>query len=145
MNANDRNIWAKTDEGKRIATARDLIAPIANGRVNLLNWFKGQAIAAGLTFRGDAHNHVAASVNNGRWIVSCQCHGAELADPAQPVFYCLSCGNEWNDHCVARVQFPPRREEGEALLVKRELRNRHWLPGETASALESENRKHGLD
>ena len=145
MNAYEQRVWRATGDGKRIATARDLIPVLHAGRVTLERWFAGQALAMGFTYHPDRRGAVYAQVNTGRWLVYCRCHGAELADPGEPVFFCLSCGNAWNDGHLASVVFPSQRVEGEALLVKRELHNRHWLPGETAGALESENRKHGLD
>ena len=36
---------------------------------------------------------VAAVWDEERWIARCECGGAEVVDPAEPVFFCCSCGN----------------------------------------------------
>jgi len=95
-------------------------------------------VIADWTPRGD----VVAYVNEGRWVADCpqrDCAGAELVDPEWPLFVCCSgCG--CGPHCVI---FPKDREKIEAALVKRQVpRTRNWLPGETVSDLQRENKAH---
>lgn len=48
-----------------------------------------------------------AEVNAGRLIVCCPfCMGAEMADPANPRFFCLSCYNEQAGGKWIKVTFP---------------------------------------
>lgn len=146
MNAHDRLIFAQTDGGARIGTARDHLAPLRSGRSTLLQWFKLQA--AGRFFKFDARplNQVRAEVNHGHWIVKCPvCPGAEEADPLEPVFYCLSCGNAENASRVMDVVFPDAHERAaiELVLLRRPVANRNWRPGERPADLLAENAAHG--
>lgn len=82
-----------------------------------------------------------AYVNHGRWIVKCECGGAEKAWEER-LFMCQSCWNGGSKHKYRRTVFPKRRAEIEALLIKRPLQNRNWTPGETLVLLRRENREH---
>lgn len=80
---------------------------------------------------------IPAEINHGRWIVRCPyCSGAELADTADPRFFCLSCLNEEAGGKWLPVQFPANREELEkALLERKQVETRSWLPHESLTDL----------
>lgn len=87
-----------------------------------------------------------AIINNGRWIALCpdpDCTGAELIDPADPVFMCLSCGNIKNKIlgvCRLRpVQLPGGMAEIVKPLLQRPRINRNWIPKQTEKDLWEEN------
>lgn len=82
-----------------------------------------------------------AYVNHGRWIVKCECGGAEKAWE-EGLFMCLSCWNSGHKHQYRRVVFPKERARIEELLIKRPLINRNWSPGETLAQLKKENKEH---
>jgi hypothetical protein len=89
-----------------------------------------------------------AYVNHGRWVADCPastCTGAELVDPDEPRFYCLSCYNAAFDGRWLPVRFPPEPERKaieRALLDRPRARNRNWFPGETVEQLEEEHRRY---
>jgi len=92
---------------------------------------------------------VVARVNHGRWVAHCECGGAEIVDPKDPVFMCLSCAN--SDHQVGGrfrlrpISFPIDRSDiEEALLFRPDPSKRNWTAGETLERLRQENRDHGL-
>lgn len=144
MHPVDRLILAQTDGGKRIGTARDHLAPIRDRRSSLMGWFKMQAAGRGFPFREPPRGKAKAEINHGHWIVRCSCGGAEEADPLEPVFFCLSCGNADAGGHVLEVEFPADREILEGLLLMRPVENRNWRPGEGVLDLANENREHGV-
>lgn len=89
---------------------------------------------------------VQASVNHGRWVANCPyCAGAELVDPDDLRFWCLSCDMAANGRRWLRVAMPANRAKLEAELVKRRSSaNRNWIPGETLAALRRENDTNGV-
>jgi len=149
MNATDRITWAKTSKGTRIGTAFDMVSALRGGDgPTLMVWLMRQAHAVGFDFDPHTRGNVRAEINHGRWIARCACGGAEDVSPAEPVFYCLSCGNADNDGHVMTIEFPTAaaREAIEAALLKRlEMENRNWQPGESLDDLMGENKAHGLD
>ena len=84
---------------------------------------------------------LTAFVNAGRWIVKCECGGAEEAWE-EKLFFCFSCLNNGHGHKLRPVEFPEQRAEIEALLARRPLMNRNWNPGETVKDLKRENKEH---
>ena len=101
-----------------------------------------------------------AYVNQGRWIATCHCGGAEAVDPDEPFFYCFVCGNRSTDGNPRLVIFPKDKEQIEAELLKRPViemqgRNaverafqalpavgrlaRNWTPDETLDDLRQQN------
>ena len=97
---------------------------------------------------------IQARIDYGRWLADCECGGAEYVDPNEPLFFCLSCGNESNNHDARPVIFPSDIDEIEAALLEREVKNhvgmigrpkgslvRNWSPGETLDDLKDENKK----
>ena len=82
-----------------------------------------------------------AYVNHGRWIVKCECGGAEKAWEEE-LFMCLSCCNSNHKHQYRKVIFPKERAKIEELLIKRPLINRNWILGESMAKLRQENKEH---
>lgn len=82
-----------------------------------------------------------AYVNHGRWILKCECGGAEKAWEEEK-FMCLSCLNSGHKHQYRKAIFPSNRTAIEAILIKRPLANRNWLPVETLAQLRKENKEH---
>lgn len=84
---------------------------------------------------------VQAHINHGRWIGSCPfCGGAELVDPADLRFWCLSCDMQDTERQWLRVTLPADRAQIERELLKRPHEaNRNWAPGETVAKLRREN------
>lgn len=91
---------------------------------------------------------VKAEVNYGRWIAHCPvCPGAEMVDPEDPRFFCLSCDNAAFGRRMLRVEFPDPITRGviERLLLARPVpQTRNWLPHETVLHLRQENAAHGV-
>jgi hypothetical protein len=88
-----------------------------------------------------------ASINHSRWVVQCPfCPGAELADPADPRFYCFSCANAAVGNMWVGVAFPKDAPAIETALVARPLpENRNWEPSEKVVDLLAENQRMGID
>ncbi len=82
-----------------------------------------------------------AYVNHGRWVVKCECGGAEKAWE-EGWFMCQSCFNSRHKHQYRRSVFPKSREAIEKLLALRPLINRNWRPGESLAQLKAENQEH---
>lgn len=82
-----------------------------------------------------------AEVNHGRWIVVCECGGAEKMWE-EGVFMCMSCMNARHKHQYRKAIFPKARKRIEALLLRRPVINRNWSVGETLAQLQSENEQH---
>lgn len=82
-----------------------------------------------------------AYVNHGRWVVKCECGGAEKAWE-EGKFMCLSCLNSSHKHKYRVSVFPESRKTIEAILCRRPLMNRNWFPGETVAQLQKENKDH---
>jgi len=90
---------------------------------------------------------IVAEVRDNRWIAQCECMGAEVVDPDDPVFFCWSCFNASNQGLPRPVIFPDtnkRRAIERVLTVRPDPLTRGWHPTETIEDLERENRKHGL-
>lgn len=94
---------------------------------------------------------ILARVNQGRWIAECPnvwCGNAIVASVKTPLYICTSCGSRENDQRWYLVEFPARKREIEAELLKRpaarsvEARNRNWSPGETEATLRRERVLH---
>jgi len=106
---------------------------------------------------------VAARIDFGRWIADCpDCSGAEYVDYDDPVFFCVSCGNEDNEGKARPVVFPneAERAEIEVLILARPVKahgkrptqralmaapvipglGRSWNPGESAADLKRQNK-----
>ncbi|KKN16962.1 hypothetical protein LCGC14_0970790 [marine sediment metagenome] len=83
-----------------------------------------------------------ARVNHGRWLVDCECAGAELAFE-EGLFICLSCFNLEHGHKYRPVIFPKHRKAIELALMSRPVVNRNWEPGESLAFLKADNERHG--
>ncbi len=82
-----------------------------------------------------------ARVNHGRWVVDCECAGAELAWD-EGVFMCLSCFNLEHGHKYRPVVFPKNRRAIELELMRRPVANRNWDIGETVAYLKADYAAH---
>ena len=85
-----------------------------------------------------------ACVNRGRWLIQCECDGAEYAFE-EGLFMCQSCWNTNHQHKYRRFVFPKGREAIEWILMVSPLPNRNWLLGETLAQLKAENEAHTLE
>ena len=82
-----------------------------------------------------------AYVNHGRWVVDCECGGAEFAFD-EGLFMCQCCWNAKHSNQLRRVLFPRNRSKIEITLMMRPELNRNWYVGETIVKLEAENKAH---
>jgi hypothetical protein len=65
---------------------------------------------------------VNARVWNGQWIADCECNGASFVDPAEPIFFCFSCGNMTNGSKPRPVIFPDEWQAIEQKLIERPIK-----------------------
>lgn len=147
MDAFDRVIYAQTDGGKRIGTARDHLLDIRSGKFqNLRDWMFMQATGRGFKiFLESTVGTIKAEINHGHWIARCNfCAGAEEVDPQEDVFYCLSCGMMENASKPMQVEFPPNKADIEEILLKRPIGNRNWIWTETLAQLRGENKGNSI-
>jgi hypothetical protein len=56
---------------------------------------------------------VLAEIEFGQWIARCECGGAEMVDPDEPIFFCFGCGNRTNRRYLRPVHFPEAAERAE--------------------------------
>ena len=72
---------------------------------------------------------VYARIELGQWCASCECGGVEFVDPAEPIFFCFSCGNKVDAGKLRSVICPPKpeREEIERLVLLRPVEERRGL------------------
>jgi len=82
-----------------------------------------------------------ARINHGRWVVDCECKGAELAWD-EGLFMCQSCWNDGHGNQLRRVEYPRNHSKIEAILLVRPIDNRNWYLGESLAKLEAENKAH---
>ncbi len=91
-----------------------------------------------------------AYVNHGKWLVKCECGGAEKMWE-EGVFFCQSCLNARHKHQYRHAIFPSNREKIEQLLEIRPVPNRNWNNQrdikrlgreETVADLKAENELH---
>jgi hypothetical protein len=86
---------------------------------------------------------VNAIVNHGRWLAVCECGGAELVSPNDPIFFCFSCCNSAHDYHVRPVQFPKGPDKIEKALMKRaDPKHRNWESSESLADLEAQTVAH---
>lgn len=98
----------------------------------------------GLKPTTDTAAPLIAEVNHGRWIVICECGGAEKMWE-EGCFMCQSCYNAGHRHQYRKAVFPRQRRQIEAILGVRPLPNRNWRPGESLAKLQRENAEHRED
>lgn len=144
---------------EKIIRGRDIAA--IRGAKNYREWVIRIARQRSLPFTGLATNKdpVFARIDFGRWIADCECGGAEYVDPDDPIFFCLSCGNQAHDGKARRVVFPKNREEIETAVLERRVKtvpgldaanqalrsinvdgiSRSWCPGETVKQLREQH------
>lgn len=82
-----------------------------------------------------------AYVNHGRWLIKCECGGAEYVWE-EGYFMCQHCFNSQHKHQYRQAIFPFERLEIEKLLIQRPLDNRNWFQGESIEQLKQENEIH---
>lgn len=106
---------------EKIITASDLVK--REGFSSIRERITERAKAAGFSFRGEKTAGIAvkARINQGRWIADCECGGAEYVDTADPIFFCLSCGNRATHGRARPVEFPQNMEEIEADMLSRKV------------------------
>jgi hypothetical protein len=95
----------------------------------------------------DVHPDLIAEafVNDGRWVVTCGCGGAQLASRARPLFYCLDCAGEAHGFKWLAIVFPRDADAIEAVIARRpDPLSRRWNPGETVEDLTAENAANGV-
>lgn len=84
-----------------------------------------------------------ARVHCGRWVVFCVrpwCASAQSLPPGTPAMQCWDCGA-----VAERIVWPPDPDGIEAVLLMRpNVLNRGWEPGETMQDLLMENAAHGI-
>lgn len=112
----------------RIITAADIAR--RDSQPSVREWIRVTSIQLKLknpslvAFDGDTRGApVSAFVSNGRWQALCDqpgCGGCEYVDPAEPLFYCLTCSNNCSGK-ARPVKFPRDREAIEAALLEREM------------------------
>uniref|UniRef100_A0A6M3IXM5 Uncharacterized protein n=1 Tax=viral metagenome TaxID=1070528 RepID=A0A6M3IXM5_9ZZZZ len=117
----------------------------------VFDWVREQFLVPGMQKSGIKEQGIdeeaaplEAYVNHGRWIVKCECGGAEKAFE-NGLFMCRSCWNAGHRHKYRRVIFPAARVAIESVLEKRPVPNRNWIPGESVTDLERENDEHGAE
>ena len=82
-----------------------------------------------------------AYINHGRWLVKCECGGAEKVWEEGWIM-CCSCFNEKHGNKYRKTKFPKNRRQIEELLILRPMRNRNWMLGESIKQLKLENTMH---
>lgn len=86
-----------------------------------------------------------AFVNDGRWLVQCECRSAEFAHRSDHRFFCTGCRNADVGGAWRPVQWPQRADEIERLLqVRPERRAQNWIWGMDLAILERDNINHGV-
>lgn len=125
---------------------------------SVAEWMKGNAVRRGWQWSGETcDSEVFAEINWGRWIVNCECGGAEVVAQDYAWFFCCSCGNSETGGALRPVSFPENAEKIVAELEKRKgkLKDgiiapsrghlpRDWKQGETVIKLKQEREaRHG--
>ena len=78
---------------------------------------------------------VVATINHGRWVVSCTCNGAGLTSPAMGCSCCFDCGTAYT-----AITFPKHLDQIVAVLLTRpDITTRNWA-GETVAELAAQNK-----
>lgn len=93
----------------------------------------GWASRSGYKFVEDrvAGNPVHARIDYGRWIADCECGGAEMVDPVEPIFFCCACGNRVTSGRARKVIFPKDRTKIEDGIMKNnDPAWQNWKDGE---------------
>jgi len=85
----------------RVTTMREVFRRLAK--------YSGQRIVDEMAEEG-----VKAMWDEVRWVARCECGGAEVVDPAEPVFFCCSCGNAGVGGRWRPVVFPEDVEVSDA-------------------------------
>lgn len=144
-------MFGYVEEGK-IATAKDKALRLTGSKNFKRQWENFLRPLVGKDKAKNVHKKangkaVEAEINCGRWIARCKCGGAEVVDPDEPIFMCLSCGNKKNKGLLLPVTFPDKdaRKMIENCLAVREIENCNWKFGEQVADLRKENLSRGLE
>jgi len=124
--------------GRHKTGPRDFLIDIATraGRSDIVDTLGGDA--------GKKASRVKAYINHGRWVANCECGGAEVVSPSDPIFMCLSCFNAADKGELRKVEFPKDRKLIEAVLLNRkEPGSRNWEHNETLADLKRQNADKG--
>lgn len=113
------------------------------------NWVQWQLFIRGIKLRPDwehPEGQLFAAVSKGRWYVKCpykNCRVNMPIDEMEPLVFCTDCLNVENDHKPFRVVWQNIKDLKLLLGVRRDLKQRNYLPhlGETHKHLELENKK----
>lgn len=141
--------------GQKFLTADDVHIKQAHKRSMILPTSKAAEIPARLWWQRDDVEFflptavakdapVPASINHGRWIVACECGGAQLASEDDHRFFCVACLNERHGGKWRPVTWPKDRDDIEAVLRERLTENVNWTPEETVAQLVAENTTNGV-
>ena len=127
-----------------IATAKDKAQAYA-GRLATSRDFHRTILARAGGRLGEIDEDVRglnAEINHGRWIAKCDlCGGAEVVDPEDPFFLCLTCLNALLGGRVRRAWFPAGHKLFELVLLEREgAEDRNWEPGDSLDKLKRQNK-----
>jgi hypothetical protein len=86
-----------------------------------------------------------AFVNDGRWVIQCECAGAQIASREDRRFFCCDCLNVITAGAWRPVEWPANSDEIEEVLSLRpDPKQRNWNWNETADQLRAENVEHGV-
>jgi hypothetical protein len=86
-----------------------------------------------------------ASINGGRWVVTCPfpgCHSAQLASFLDRRFFCVECNSQAVSGQWVEVVWPDKPNEVEQWVVHRPAEAQHWLPGETQEMIIQQDKEH---
>lgn len=113
---------------KRLITAKDIA--VRDNQPNVREWIRFTSIQLKLkdpslvAFDGDVRGvPVFAFISNSRWQALCDqpgCGGCEYVDPAEPIFFCLTCSNGRSGK-ARPVKFPRDRAAIESALLERDM------------------------
>jgi hypothetical protein len=121
------------------ATAPHMRKAKVHTHADYLLWAKREVdklLVAGiqLTIHEDTTPRLAR-VDEGRWLIDCECGAGNLIHPDWPAAACAACGA-----IHRRIVWPDEREAIEGLLLERpSVRNQHWSPEETLDDLRDQN------
>lgn len=108
----------------KIITAKDIAD--RDGQPSVREWVRLTSIknTSLVTFDGDVRGEpVYAFISNSRWQALCDlsgCGGCEYVDPAEPIFFCLSCANDRSGK-ARPVEFPKDLADIESALLERDM------------------------
>ena len=116
-----------------------------------VGWVPNESLALLAVELGDPNAPVDAPreafVEGGRWLVQCECGGADDVDLGSLLWMCGSCFNSAHGHQWRKVLLPDTRTRQiveRALLMRPNARTRTWRSDENVAELFAENVANGL-